>query len=124
MNLLLILVILGTVIMSAVAQVTLKAAVSSPAIAAGSAEGFLPTALAVAGSPFVWIGLSIYGASIFAWMWVLSKVDVSVAYPFVGISFILTAVMGALVLHENITPLRIAGTLLVALGCFLIVRSA
>ena len=73
---------------------------------------------------FIWIGLGIYGASILGWIWVLSKTDVSVAYPFVGIGFVLTAVMGAMFLHENVSPLRIAGTLLVIFGCVLIAKSA
>jgi len=34
------------------------------------------------------------------------------------------AVMGALFLHENVSPLRIAGTVLVIFGCVLIARSA
>jgi multidrug transporter EmrE-like cation transporter len=54
----------------------------------------------------------------------LSKVDVSVAFPFVGISFVLTAAMGWLILREHVTTLRIAGMLLVILGCVLIARSA
>jgi len=124
MNPLLVLVILATVSLSAVAQVALKAGVSSPAIAAGASNSAMALILAVAGSPFIWLGLGIYGGSVLAWMWVLSKVEVSVAYPFVGVSFVLTAIMGAMFLHENVTPLRVAGTLLVATGCILIVRSA
>jgi multidrug transporter EmrE-like cation transporter len=80
--------------------------------------------LSVAASPFIWIGLGIYTASVLCWIWVLSKTDVSVAYPFVGLGFVLTAIMGAVFLHENVSPLRIAGTLLVIFGCVLIAKSA
>ena len=34
------------------------------------------------------------------WLWVLSKVDLSVAYPFVGISFLKTMGFGAFLLNE------------------------
>ena len=124
MNPLLFVDVLITVCMSAVAQVALKAGVSAPKVATQMSEGGMAIVLAVITSPFIWVGLAIYGASVLAWLWVLSKVDVSVAYPFVGISFILTALMGWLFLHENVTPMRLAGTLLVAAGCVLILLSA
>jgi drug/metabolite transporter (DMT)-like permease len=80
--------------------------------------------LQAATSPFIWLGLAIYGMSVLTWLWVLSKVDVSVAYPFVGISFILTVGIGALYLHEHVSPLRWFGTLLIVAGCVVIARSA
>ena len=124
MSLAVMMVILATVTLSAVAQVALKIGVSAPNISAQITDGGPAFLLAIASSPFVWLGLAIYGASMLAWLWVLSKVDVSVTYPFVGISFLLTAAMGWFVLHENITALRIAGTVLVIAGCILIARSA
>jgi len=114
--------ILGTVCLSAVAQVALKIGTRSLATSAG--KGLPAVILSVASSPFIWLGLGIYGASVLAWLWVLSKTDVSVAYPSVDISFVLTAVMGAVLLHENVSPLRIAGTALVIFGCILIAKSA
>ena len=114
--------ILGTVTLSAFAQVALKIGTKSLSSAAG--KDLPAVILSVASSPFIWLGLGIYGASVLAWLWVLSKTDVSAAYPFVGISFVLTAVMGAVLLHENVSPLRIAGTALVIFGCILIAKSA
>ncbi|HTO40828.1 MAG TPA: EamA family transporter [Rhizomicrobium sp.] len=115
-------VILVTVVLSAVAQIALKSGVTALKLQDG--QGIVGLGLAVAASPFIWLGLVIYGLSVLAWLWVLSKVDVSFAYPFVGLSFVLTVAMGALVLHEPVTPLRWAGTLLVIGGCVLIARSA
>ena len=114
--------ILGTVSLSAFAQMALKIGTRSLQSSAG--KGVSATILSVVSSPFIWLGLGIYAASVLAWLWVLSKTDVSVAYPFVGISFVLTAVMGAMFLHENVSPLRIAGTMLVIFGCMLIAKSA
>lgn len=117
-------VILATVTMSAVAQIALKIGVSAMRASASIGHGVTGLVQAALTSPFLWGGLAIYGGSVIAWLWVLSQIDVSVAYPFVGTSFILTAVMGAVFLHENVTPLRIAGTLLIVLGCVLVARSA
>ena len=119
---LLILTIVATTSLSAVAQIALKLGVSSLRLA--PAGGLTGLALSLIASPFLWIGLVIYGASLAVWLWVLSQTEVSVAYPFVGISFALTALMGAAFLHENVSPLRIAGTVIVIFGCVLIARSA
>ena len=81
--------ILGTVCLSAVAQVALK--IGTRALSSSAGKELPAIILSVASSPFIWLGLGIYGASVLAWLWVLSKTDVSVAYPFVGISFVLTA---------------------------------
>ena len=114
--------ILGAVSLSALAQIALKLGTAPLKSTAG--KSLAEVILSVAASPFIWVGLGIYGASILGWIWVLSKTDVSVAYPFVGIGFVLTAVMGAVFLHENVSLLRIAGTMLVIFGCVLIAKSA
>lgn len=117
-------VILATVTLSAVAQLALKAGLRYSHVAWQSGSTVASFVLAVASAPLVWVGLIIYGLSVVAWLWVLTRIDVSVAYPFVGISFILTSVFGALILNEQVTLLRAAGTLLVVCGCVLIARSA
>ncbi|MGS2717359.1 EamA family transporter [Eionea flava] len=75
-------------------------------------------------SPFVLSGLIVYAVSVIAWLWVLSKVDLSIAYPFVGISFIFTLFIGILLLNESINSYKIAGTIMIAIGCFLVSKSS
>ena len=74
-------------------------------------------------SPLVFSGLFIYGVSVLAWLWVLSKVDLSIAYPFVGISFIFTLLFGIFLLNESLNSYKIIGTLMIATGCFLVAKS-
>lgn len=115
--------ILGTVLASAVAQLALKLGMSNPAIAAAAQNGGKALILAVAGSPLVWTGLFIYGGGVLAWLYVLSKVDLSLAYPFVGVSFIVVMLFGIFLLQETVSPLRMIGTVLIALGCIMVARS-
>jgi multidrug transporter EmrE-like cation transporter len=65
-------------------------------------------------------GLAMFGFSTCLWLFVLSRVNVSVAYPFVAIGFIATAIAGALVLGEPFTLVRVLGTVLIALGVVLV----
>ena len=113
----------ATVTASACAQLALKLGMTSPGVAAALPQGGKAVLLAVASSPLVWTGLTIYGLSVAVWLWILSKVDLSLAYPFVGVSFIVVMAFGVFLLNETVTPLRMTGTLLIAVGCVLVARS-
>jgi len=67
-------------------------------------------------------GFFLYGVGAVVWLWVLSKWDVSKAYPLVGIGFLLTLFIGMLQ-GEQITPVRIAGTVAISLGVWMLSQS-
>jgi len=71
---------------------------------------------------FVLGGFVLYGVGAVVWLWVLSKWDVSKAYPLVGIGFLLTLLIGMLQ-GEQITFLRIAGTVAISLGIWMLSQS-
>jgi drug/metabolite transporter (DMT)-like permease len=123
MSLLTLAVLLTTVTASACAQLALKLGMTSPGVVAALPQGGRGILIAVASSPLVWTGLTIYGLSVAVWLWILTKVDLSLAYPFVGVSFIVVMLFGAFLLNEAVTPLRMAGTILIAMGCVLVARS-
>lgn len=116
----LLLLILASVVLSALAQLALKAG-SAPVARARGVGGEL---LAMVQSPLVIGGLALYALGAVLWLFVLARAPLSLAYPFVGLGFIVTMLAGALVLGEQITPARIGGTLLIATGCVLVARSA
>ena len=72
--------------------------------------------------PWVLVGLLVYAASAVVWLRVLADWEVSKAYPLVGLGFVLATVVGYF-MGEALTPLRVAGALLIALGVALIGRS-
>jgi drug/metabolite transporter (DMT)-like permease len=77
----------------------------------------------VAFNPFIVLGMVCYVASVASWLVVLSRVDVSYAYPMVSLGYILTAVAGYFLFHEGLSIVRIAGILVIMLGVYLITRS-
>ena len=112
------------VTLSAVSQMVMKLGMSSPQIQTALANGpRLGTAWDVATNLYVVVGLGMYVAGAGLWLLVLSKIDVSMAYPFVGLGFILTMLLGWFFLQEHIGLARISGTLLIAVGVALIARS-
>jgi drug/metabolite transporter (DMT)-like permease len=84
----------------------------------------LPMALwSMATNLWVIFGLLIYVTGTVFWLAALSRVDLSYAYPFASLSYVIMLAASWLIFHENITPLRLVGTLVVALGVILISRS-
>jgi hypothetical protein len=74
-------IILLTVSVSACAQLLLKLGMKEIDTANGILSNGITSLLHVIFSPLVFSGLTIYGLSTLAWLWILSKVDLSIAYP-------------------------------------------
>jgi drug/metabolite transporter (DMT)-like permease len=116
--------ILLSISLSAIAQVLFKFGMASVAVKQALAGGSpMQAAIAVFLSAGVLGGLSLYGIGTVLWLGILSRTEVSQAYPFVGLGFVLTAVMGYFLFGDALGPLRIAGIALVMAGIFLISRS-
>ena len=124
MPLTILILILISVTMSAAAQLLFKFGMSSEpmrrAIAGGS-----PVEIAIAAllNPGVFGGLALYGLGTVLWLAVLARTDVSQAYPFVGLGFVLTALIGWLLFGEVLTPTRIGGIALIMAGIVLVART-
>lgn len=72
---------------------------------------------------YLWGAMICYAVSIVIWMVVLSKVEVSYAYPFLSIGYVLSAVVGYFWFAESITPIRVVGIIVICVGVVLISRS-
>lgn len=115
--------ILLSVAISALAQIALKAGMASASVQRALADGArLSTVFDVAFNPFVMLGLFLYFSSAAVWLLVLSKVQVSFAYPFVALGFVLTSLLGRLVFHDTFSAGKIAGTLLIIVGVVVLAR--
>ncbi|WP_291010852.1 SMR family transporter [Hydrogenophaga sp.] len=103
------------VLLSSAAQIAMKRGMSAPP------GGDLGTTYGHAlSSPLVWLGLLLYGASAVLWLWVLSRLDVSVAYPLVSLGFVVTLGVGVVWLGEPFSWLRVAACTLIVIGVSLL----
>lgn len=78
------------------------------------------TVLKMAKEPLLWTGLTLFGISALFWLIVLSQVPLSVAYPVVGLSYVVIVAFSKLILHENVPLLRWIGVIVVAIGIALV----
>jgi drug/metabolite transporter (DMT)-like permease len=72
---------------------------------------------------FLWGAIAAYVVSVFLWMIVLSKVEVSFAYAFLALGFALVAVLGYLIWNENVTWLRVLGIGLICAGVYCVAQT-
>jgi hypothetical protein len=122
----LITLILTSVVLAAVAQLTLKHGMNQV-----TGHGDVPLDLGrptaalrrVLSNISVWAGLGIFVLSAGVWLVVLSRASLSFAYPFASLTYVLILVVDRFVLHEPISGLRYAGVALIIAGLVLISRT-
>ncbi|WP_295640415.1 EamA family transporter [uncultured Methylibium sp.] len=117
------LLILGSVLMATTAQLLLKIGMSDAGVRAaveGRQWGSLATQLIV--NHWVVVGLSLYVLGALLWLLVLAKVELSFAYPFVGLGFVVTMLLGWGFMGDTLGVQRVVGTLLITLGVVLVAR--
>jgi drug/metabolite transporter (DMT)-like permease len=74
-------------------------------------------------SPYVILGILAYFGSLCLWLYTLSKVNLSFAYPFVAISYVLVILSSRLILGETVPMLRWVGVMVICCGVILVSRS-
>ncbi len=83
----------------------------------------LATAQAVFVSPFIWLGIASLIAFFVAYMLALSWADYSYVQPASSLAYGVVALLSALLLGEQVTPLRWAGIAVICLGVFVVGRT-
>ena len=71
-----------------------------------------------------WTGVIIYMFNFFLWMFVLSRIDLSLAFPISSASYIFVAILSMLFLNEKISLLRWGGIVMIVVGIYLMSKSA
>ncbi len=106
---------------SAFGQIALKYGMASASVqAALTTGGVVPVSTAIVINPFVLSGLFLYGFSAVVWLFVLARLDVSIAYPFVSLGFVVTMSLSCLLFGEPLTLRKVLGTIVVMLGVYLL----
>ena len=79
------------------------------------AEGFL----AIARIPTLYGAIALYGAATMLWIWILSRVPLSQAYPWVALAMAGVPVLASFVFHERVGNIYWLGIVLVIFGLLL-----
>lgn len=116
--------ILVSVALAALAQLTLKHGVNQAAtVHSGALQLTSASVKDVVSTPAVWGGLLLFGLSAVVWLAVLSRTSLSFAYPFASLTYVLILLADRFVLQETIPPLRWAGVACIMLGIVLVAQT-
>ena len=115
--------ILTGVLLNAVAQLALKQGMRGIGHFEFVAANAAPIAWQAATNPFVAMGLALYVASVVVWLLVLSRVEVSYAYPMLSVGYIVNAIAAYYLFGEDLSPSRVGGILVIIAGVWLVTRS-
>jgi drug/metabolite transporter (DMT)-like permease len=115
--------ILFTVLTNAAAQIMLKQGMMSLGPLTFSADTIISRIFQIIFNPWVFFGLATFVISMASHLFVLSKVDLSFAYPFLSLAYVVVAVIAWLVFKEELGIYKIAGIALICAGTILIAQS-
>ncbi len=115
--------ILFTVLTNAAAQIMLKKGMNSVGALDIGSDGLIGTIFRVVFSPFVFLGLTTFVISMASHLIVLSKVQLSYAYPFLSLAYVVVAAYSYFFFAEDVGLARLAGIGLIVAGTILIAQS-
>lgn len=112
--------ILFTVLTNAAAQIMLKRGMMSVGALNLAENGLFSTVFSILFQPFVFLGLCTFVISMASHLVALSRVELSFAYPFLSLAYVIVAAYAYFIFGENVTALRVAGIATICLGTVLI----
>jgi drug/metabolite transporter (DMT)-like permease len=117
------LLILLDVFLNVTGQLSLKYGMTKIGDFSLSLSTLPPVFLKAATNFHVLFGLLCYGLGFMVWLIVLSKAEVSYAYPLISLGYVLTAILAWVLFGEALNGNRLVGILLICSGVFLIARN-
>lgn len=67
-------------------------------------------------NPWIMSGVAAGFLALLCWMAAMTKFELSYAYPFMSLSFLLVLILSAILFHEQLTVSKIVGVVLVVAG--------
>lgn len=123
MNAVMILLIVLEVICNVAAQMTMKIGMTRIGTFNFNGSNIIPIGMQVLLSPWIMGGILIYVLSLAIWLMILSRVEVSIAYPLTSLGYVLNVVLAYIVLSEPLTLGRVLGVMVILVGVTLVARS-
>jgi drug/metabolite transporter (DMT)-like permease len=114
--------ILFTVMTNAAAQLMLKQGMMTLGPISFVGANPILKILQIVFSPWVFAGLATFVISMASHLYVLSKVELSFAYPFLSLAYVAVAVFAYFVFREDLNAWRIAGIGFICIGTVLIAQ--
>ncbi len=119
------LIILLSVSISSIAHVFLKKGMILHHLNNGIAtDDFFVLSLKILSNYWILGGIFLHFCALIFWLWALSYVEISYAYPFLALGYVMVGAMAWLWLGEDISLAKIIGMAVIMIGILIISRSS
>ena len=113
--------VLTSVVLSAGSQIFLKRGMTAQHIQTAINNGDVANiALQILTTPSILLGIGCFGLSLVLWLFVLSRIPLSSAYPFVALGIFVTVLAGSMIFAEPISTAKSIGVALIMSGVLLV----
>lgn len=116
-------IVVISVLFNVVAQILLKKGVQAFEKLSLSLETLWKLFISIFTNLYVFGGMFCFVMSAFLWLFVLTKIQVSVAYPLGSLGYVFTAVLAYFILNEPLTMAKIIGIALICGGVYVLTRA-
>lgn len=110
------LLIVISVLLGSLGQVILKLGSNKLGTIEGSWQTIPAEMIRLLKTPEIVIGLGFFGTSFLLWIKVLTRAELSYAYPMMSLGYINVALLSYFLLQETLTPNKVIGTAIVIIG--------
>jgi len=118
------LLIIMTDIGESVAEILMKKGLTATGISSITMDNIREFIVMNASSYLIWAGVFIYILSFLAWIVILSRIELSVAFPIGSTSYIFVPILSIIFLNERVGALRWVGILFIVAGIHFVSKSA
>ena len=115
------LMIIMTVLLNTAGQFMMKAGINK--IGKIEISRFFEYLPRIISSGFVIGGFLAYAVSAALWIVILSRAELSWAFPMVSLSYVLTAILSPVLLGESFSLQRFVGIIVICLGVYIVSRT-
>ncbi|MGI0014724.1 MAG: 4-amino-4-deoxy-L-arabinose transferase, partial [Nitrososphaera sp.] len=114
---------LATVSLNVAGQFLMKRGMTSVGAIYGDLLSIIANVVRAFSNSYVLAGVVAYAFSSILWLVLLSRVDLSYAYPALSLGYLLITLVSAIGLGEQVSSLRWAGVFVICSGVIMISRS-
>lgn len=116
-------IILASILMSSTAHIFLKKGMMTHSLNTIKSDGVISLVWTVGTNPWVIGGMFLHVSALVVWLWALSKVDISFAYPFLALGYVLVSAMAWLWLDEELSQMKMLGMVIIIVGILILAKA-
>ena len=116
--------VISAVLLGSTGQLFLKNGVNKVGRFSLDNGGLFSLFVKIFSQPSIIVAVSLYVISFFVWLFAISKVDISQAYPMLAVGLAANAIGAHFVLGEPLGGFKITGIFFIAIGTYFIAQNA